>query len=39
MHDAATQTLINNFTGWTVNVTCSGKNLTLVYDFANLKRK
>jgi hypothetical protein len=39
MDDAGTQTLDTNFTGYKFDVKCGGKNMTLVYDFANLKRK
>jgi hypothetical protein len=39
LDDSGTQTLDANFTDFKFDVKCSGKNLTLVYDFANLKRK
>ena len=36
---AGMNALSDNFTGYKFDITCSGKKLTVVYDFANLKRK
>jgi hypothetical protein len=39
MDDAGTQMLFEHFSDFKFDVKCGGKNMTLVYDFTNLKRK